>query len=108
MAAAQNSRFRDNRAAAPAADPVLLHRRNLAVQVFEILAQRIVSAAPAPGTCLSEEAIAGEFATGRSPVRDVLNERERRGFAERVGARDRRVQVPTARPGGKLLSCAAL
>ena len=100
MAAVQKSGLGDDRAMAQearVADPVSLHRKNLAEQVFEILEQRIVSGTLAPGSRLSEEAIAEEFSTSRSPVRDVLNKLERLGFAERVGARDRRVQVPTAR-----------
>lgn len=100
MAAVQKSGLGDDRAMAQearVADPVSLHRKNLAEQVFEILEQRIVSGTLAPGSRLSEEAIAEEFSTSRSPVRDVLNKLERLGFAERVGARDRRVQVPTAK-----------
>ena len=100
MAAVQKSGLRDDRVVAQearVADPVSLHRKNLAEQVFEILEQRIVSGTLAPGSRLSEEAIAEEFSTSRSPVRDVLNKLERLGFAERVGARDRRVQVPTAK-----------
>lgn len=100
MAARQNSTAptsASETASVRASDPVSLHRKNLSEQVFEILEQRIVSGVLPPGSRLSEEAIAEEFSTSRSPVRDVLNKLERLGFAERAGPRDRRVQVPTAR-----------
>jgi DNA-binding GntR family transcriptional regulator len=73
----------------------LLHRKSLTEQILEILEARIVSGELAPGTRLSEEAIAAEFGTSRSPVRDVLAALERDGFADRAGLRDRRVATPT-------------
>jgi DNA-binding GntR family transcriptional regulator len=72
-----------------------LHRKSLTEQILEILEARIVNGELAPGTRLSEEAIAEEFGTSRSPVRDVLAALERGGFADRAGLRDRRVATPT-------------
>jgi DNA-binding GntR family transcriptional regulator len=73
----------------------LLQRKSLTEQILEILEARIVNGELVPGTRLSEEAIAAEFGTSRSPVRDVLASLEREGFADRVGLRDRRVGTPT-------------
>lgn len=75
--------------------PPVLQRKSLTEQLREILELRIVSAELLPGTRLSEEAIASEYATSRSPVRDVLAALEREGLAERLGLRDRRVATPT-------------
>jgi DNA-binding GntR family transcriptional regulator len=72
-----------------------LHRKSLTEQILEILEARIVNGELVPGSRLSEEAIAAEFGTSRSPVRDVLAALEREGFADRVGLRDRRVATPT-------------
>jgi DNA-binding GntR family transcriptional regulator len=72
-----------------------LHRKSLTEQILEILEARIVNGELVPGTKLSEEAIAAEFGTSRSPVRDVLAALEREGFADRTSLRDRRVATPT-------------
>ena len=77
-----------------AAEP-LLQRKSLTEQMLEILEARIVNGKLVPGSRLSEEAIAAEFGTSRSPVRDVLAALEREGFADRVNLRDRRVATPT-------------
>lgn len=72
-----------------------LQRRSLTEQLHENLELRIVSGELPPGSRLSEEFIAKEYATSRSPVRDVLATLERDGLAERLGPRDRRVATPT-------------
>jgi len=78
-----------------AAAAPLLQRKSLTEQILEILEARIVNGELVPGSRLSEEAIAAEFGTSRSPVRDVLAVLEREGFADRVNLRDRRVATPT-------------
>ena len=72
-----------------------LQRKSLTEQLHEILESRIVAGELSPGTRLSEEAIASEYATSRSPVRDVLAALERDGLAKRLGLRDGRVATPT-------------
>ncbi len=73
----------------------VLQRKSLTEQLREILESRIVAGELPPGTRLSEEALASEYATSRSPVREVLAALEREGLAERLGLRDRRVATPT-------------
>jgi DNA-binding GntR family transcriptional regulator len=75
--------------------PNVLQRESLATQVYEILESRITQGILLPGTRLGEEAIAAEFSISRSPAREATAKLELRGFAERVGVRDRRVAVPT-------------
>jgi DNA-binding GntR family transcriptional regulator len=73
----------------------LLQRKNLSVQVYEILEKRILEGDMPPGTRLAEESIAEEFGISRSPAREAITELERIGLAERAGIRDRRVVIPS-------------
>ena len=75
----------------------LIEKRSLSSQVYEILETRILNGDLRPGARLAEEAIAEEFGVSRSPVREAISELERVGLAERLGARDRRVMIPTAK-----------
>jgi DNA-binding GntR family transcriptional regulator len=75
----------------------MLNRQSLSEQVYDILEERIITGELAPGTRLSEEAVAEEFGISRSPAREAITELERMGLAERVGGRDRRIVVPGAR-----------
>jgi DNA-binding GntR family transcriptional regulator len=82
----------DNAITAP-----LVVKRSLSAQVYEILETRVINGTLRPGARLAEEAIAEEFGVSRSPVREAISELERVGLAERLGARDRRVVIPTAK-----------
>lgn len=73
-----------------------LNRQTLADQLYGILEAQILTCELAPGTHLSEEALAASYGVSRAPVREALAELERSGFAERLGPRDRVVMIPTA------------
>ena len=75
----------------------LIEKRSLSSQVYEILETRILNGDLRPGARLAEEATAEDFGVSRSPVREAISELERVGLAERLGARDRRVMIPTAK-----------
>ena len=72
-----------------------LERKRLNIELYRILEERILTGALFPGTKLSEEGVAGEFGVSRSPAREAIMELQRRGLAERSGARDRMVALPT-------------
>ncbi|HUD24792.1 MAG TPA: GntR family transcriptional regulator [Burkholderiaceae bacterium] len=73
----------------------LIERRTLSSQLYEILEGKVISGQLAPGTRLSEESVAETFQVSRSPAREALLDLERAGLAERVGARDRMITIPT-------------
>ncbi len=73
----------------------LVQRQTLATQLYDVLERKILSGQLAPGTRLSEEAVAAACGVSRSPAREALAELERVGLATRLGFRDRMVAVPS-------------
>src|SRR5262245_35150447 len=72
-----------------------LVRKSLARQVYEILEGNIVQGSIPPGMSLGEEIVAAAFSVSRGPTREAITELERKGLAERLPNRDRRVTVPS-------------
>jgi DNA-binding GntR family transcriptional regulator len=73
-----------------------LHRQTLSAQIYESLEGKILRGEMPPGTKLSEEALADRYGVSRAPVREALTALQRAGFAEKYGARDRIIAIPTA------------
>ena len=87
-----------------AAAPLTL---SLPEQIAAQLAARITSGAYAPGQRIMEQAVAGEFAVSRGPVREALRLLEkdglvtilaRRGAQYNAGGRIRRNRIPSQQP----------
>lgn len=72
-----------------------LHRQTLSAQIYARLEDSVLNGDLPPGTKLSEEQLAESFGVSRAPVREALIALESTGLAERFGARDRVVAVPT-------------
>lgn len=72
-----------------------LQRQTLSAQIYSRLEDSVLSGELPPGTKLSEEQLAESFGVSRAPVREALIALESAGLAERFGARDRAVTMPT-------------
>ncbi len=75
-------------------DPTL-QRQTLSAQIYARLEDSVLNGDLPPGTKLSEEQLADRFGVSRAPVREALIALETAGLAERFGARDRAVTMPT-------------
>jgi DNA-binding GntR family transcriptional regulator len=72
-----------------------LQRQTLSAQIYARLEDSVLNGDLPPGTKLSEEQLAERFGVSRAPVREALIALEGAGLAERFGARDRAVTMPT-------------
>lgn len=72
-------------------EPVLLDRKSLKEEIFEVLHQRVIAGKYAPGEWLRQEEIASQMGVSQTPVREALDLLVSSGLAERIPYRGVRV-----------------
>jgi DNA-binding GntR family transcriptional regulator len=70
---------------------LVLQKKSLKDEVFDLLHQRIVAGSYAPGEWLRQEEIASQLGVSQTPVREALDQLVSVGLAERVPYRGARV-----------------
>jgi len=70
---------------------LILERKSLREEIFEILHKRIISGKHAPGEWLRQEEIASQLGVSQTPVREALDLLVASGLAERIPYRGVRV-----------------
>jgi DNA-binding GntR family transcriptional regulator len=86
---------------------VLLERSEISAQIAEILANEIIQGRLPGGTRLREEALAAQFKTSRTPVREALRRLEREHLVEHVPRRGFVVATIHARAVAGIYLCRA-